>query len=565
MPIILLSKEIVAGISAGEVIERPASVVKELLENSIDSGASRVKIDISGGGMKLIRVADDGSGMQSKEALLAFSRHATSKLETLSDLSRIATFGFRGEALAAIASAGTVEMLTRSRGLLEGTRISGGAGEELSSEPAGCPEGTTITVRRLFSAMPARLKFLKAPQSETAAIVRIVEPYVLSREDVHIILTVDGEERLNISPRDEGLARARKILGAVDVVLETFILNESGIKAHGYAERPGTVSRRGRQWIMVNGRPVEDRSLRHALISSYSGQMPRDTQPYAIVRIDLPPDRVDVNVHPAKSEVRFADPSLIYRILHRSLRKTFGEQPGSPGPLPAIGTASQAFPSAGLFAGEQALELAWEPAFAGPSSGVEVLGQLFRTYIAVRTAEGLLLVDQHTAAEKAVFEKLRARKDRDSAQGIMLSQALELSPAEFITINANAGIIREVGLEFDSFGGNSIMIRSVPAEARDRDILPLLRWLLEDLEQAGRIPSREDLQGRLTATMACHLAVRAGEKLSREAMEKIVRDLLSLADPLTCPHGRPTYVRFDEGELARLFRRTWGLGKRECH
>jgi len=568
MPVILLSKEIIAGISAGEVIERPASVVKELLENSFDAGASRVRVDVEGGGMKLIRVADDGCGMGPGDALLAFSRHATSKLSTLEDLSRMTTFGFRGEALAAIAAAGKVEMLTRARGSLSGCRIGGGASDDLTSEPAGCSEGTVITVRRLFASMPARLKFLKSPQAETAAIARAVEPYILSREDVHVIMTVDGEERLNFSPRDDRMSRSKMILGASDVTLVSFSLDSEGVTAQGFAERPGTVSRRGRQWILVNGRPVEDRALRHALISSYGGQMPRDTQPYAIVRIDIPPDRVDVNVHPAKSEVRFADPSRIYRILQRSLRKAFGDQPGPSLPAPAAGPAGgfSAVPlPSGMVAGEMALELAWEPGASQPCPGIEVFGQLFRTYIAVRAPEGLLLVDQHTAAEKAIYERLRAAKDPGESQGVMLSQAIEFSPAEYAALKANSGIIREVGIEFDSFGGNSIMVRSVPVSARDRDIMPLLRWLLEDLEQAGRIPSPEDLKARLTATMACHLAVRAGERLSREAMARIVGDLLSLSDPLTCPHGRPTYVRFDEGELARLFRRTWDLGKRECH
>lgn len=579
MPIRLLDAGAVAGISAGEVIERPASVAKELIENALDSGATRIRVDVQGGGLGLLRVTDNGCGIPPAEALLAFSRHATSKLTALDDLTRLTTFGFRGEALAAVAAAGDVELVTRTADGVEGVRVAGEAGEGLAVSPAGAERGTVISVRRLFRRMPARLKFLKQPSAESAAVARVLEPYALTRPDIHFILTIDGEERLNVAPGD-ALHRITSIIGAEGTTLIPFDLTEGAVRAHGVAEAPGSVRRRGRQWLLVNARPVEDRALRHALISSYDGQLPRDTQPYAVMFVDVPPDRVDVNVHPAKAEVRFADASQTYKVLHRALRTAFGFPAGSaaagggvaPGdPVSALFSAPGA---GGAWAGEPvppALGAAGQTGFpqtAGDPSGaapVEVLGQLFSTYIAARVPEGLLLVDQHTAHEKIIFERITLAAGRPASQALLLPQRVELSPSEALLVQGHPEAFAALGFEFEAFGGGSLVVRGVPAEAADREVVTLLRWLLEDLEQAGRAPEPAERDRRLRASMACHLAVKAGDRLERAEMEAVVRGLLTLADPRTCPHGRPTFVRYEEAELARLFRRTWGLGKRECH
>lgn len=568
MAIRLLDQAAVAGISAGEVIERPASVAKELIENALDSGATRVRVDVQGGGLGLLRVADNGCGIPAQEALLAFSRHATSKLSSLDDLGRLTTFGFRGEALAAVAAAGDVELVTRCPGAVEGIRVSGEAGDPLTAAPAGAEQGTVISVRRLFRRMPARLKFLKSPSAEAAAVARVLEPYALTRSDVHFILTIDGEERLNVGPADS-LERIRAVVGAEGLDLVAFDRADGGVRAHGVAEPPGSVRRRGRQWLLVNARPVEDKALRHALISSYDGQLPRDTQPCAVIFIDVPPDRVDVNVHPAKAEVRFADAALAYRVLHQALRAAFGfgsqapvvagysgdRDAAAPGGAPAVGEARLPFGD-GARTSEGGL---------APGGGVEILGQLFATYIAARVPEGLLLVDQHTAHEKIIFERISAAAGRPESQALLLPQRVEVSPSEALVIDASTDAFTALGFEFERFGGGSIVVRAVPAQAADRDIPGLLRWLLEDLEQAGKHPAPEERDRRLRASIACHLAVKAGDRLERAEMETVVRGLLLLADPRSCPHGRPTYVRYEEAELARLFRRTWGLGKRECH
>ena len=578
MPIRVLAADTVAGISAGEVVERPASVVKELVENALDAGASRVRIDLEGAGMRLIRVSDDGTGIPAAEALVAFERHATSKLHVLDDLQRIGTYGFRGEALAAIAAAGEVEMFTRLPKASEGVRVAGGAGKPLAAAPAGCDRGTTIAVRRLFAAMPARLKFLKSPAAEVAAVARVVEPYALTLPEVHFILTVDGEERLNAPPAKGLITRVRAVLGEAGRELIGFEIEDGALLAAGYMEPPGAVKRRGRQWFLVNGRPVEDRMLRHALLASYAGQLPREVSPTAVIYLTIPAERVDVNVHPAKDEVRFADAQAVYQVLFKGLRKGFQEAgvalPPASGRMPeglVPGAAREGEPAmggtppAGAPGTAHEAGAGWELLTLPQAGSVEILGQLFQTYIVARTPEGLLVVDQHTAHEKVIFERLQARPAGGESQRLLLPQTIQCSASEALLLQGQVATLASLGIEIAEFGGNAFAVHGVPPEAADRDVAPLLRWLIEDLEQAGRATTPAELRKKLMATVACHLAVKAGDRLERGEMEGVVRGLLALQDPRSCPHGRPTSVRWEEGDLAKLFQRTWGLGKRECH
>jgi len=565
----VLAPDTVAGISAGEVVERPASVVKELVENALDAGATRVRVDIEGAGMRLIRVTDDGCGIPAKDAVVAFDRHATSKLGSLDDLQRIGTYGFRGEALAAIAAAGEVEMFSRIPKLNEGVRVAGGAGKPLAAAPAGCDGGTVIAVRRLFGAMPARLKFLKSPAAEVAAVARVVEPYALTLPEVHFVLTVDGEERLNAPPAKDLFARVRAVLGEASREMVGFEDEEGPLLAAGYMEPPGAVTKRGRQWFLVNGRPIEDRMLRHALIASYAGQLARDVQPTAVIYLTVPPDRLDVNVHPTKAEVRFADAQGVYKLLFRGLRKGFSEAgvslpPASGVMPPGVVPGPAGTPETGV-PGVHESQPGWDLISMPQAGEVEVLGQLFQTYIVARVPEGLLVVDQHTAHEKIIFERLQARAPGGESQRLLLPQNVQCSASEALLLKGQLPALQSLGIEIAEFGGNSFAIHGVPPEAADREIEPLLRWLIEDLEQAGRATTPEELRKKLMSTVACHLAVKAGDRLDRAEMEGIVRGLLALKDPRSCPHGRPTFVRYEEGDLARLFQRTWGLGKRECH
>jgi len=284
--------------------------------------------------------------------------------------------------------------------------------------------------------------------------------------------------------------------------------------------------------------------------------------------IDLPPDQIDVNVHPTKAEVRFANPQLVYQTLLKGLKGAFGlsQVQSAAGTGVASGGLLGSSPREGPSATAVSEPLApWATVDMVPAGSVEVLGQLFQTYIVARGPDGLLLVDQHTAHEKVLYERLQSQKKDRSSQGLLIPQTIELAPSEFSLLTEHAETISQLGLEYDAFGGRSIVLRAVPPQAHDRDCSVLLHWLLEDLEEAGRTPSAEELLKRLLSTMACHLAVKAGDWLELKVMERVVRELLALSDPRSCPHGRPTFVRYDEGELAKMFRRTWGLGKRECH
>lgn len=562
-----LSPETIARISAGEVVERPASVVKELVENSVDAGAGRISIAIESGGLALIRITDDGSGIEAGEALTAFDRHATSKLTKVEDLDRIGSYGFRGEALAAVAAAGDIELLTRTRGSTEGMKVTGGGGRPLTAVPSGCETGTTISVRRLFASLPARLKFMKTPQAESLAVARIVEQYALTLPKIRFTLTVDGQDRLVAPPAKDDAERVKAVLGESGNELIAFDRADGPIRVHGHAEPPGKVRKRGKQWFLVNGRPVEDRMLRHAVIAAYAGQLSRDVAPTAVIRVDLPPDRLDVNVHPAKTEVRFADGSQVHQAVYRAIKSGFeaaGVKPAAAGSAPESSSPVAGWsPDQTVTPAPIAAEI---DLFNIPQAGeVEILGQMFQTYIAARVPEGLLLVDQHTAHEKIIFERILSRPQGSEVQRLLLPQTLDFSAAEAILVKSNLDALKSLGIELEEFGGKSFAIQGVPPEAADRDVKPMLKWLLEDLEQTGKATPVAELKRKLTATMACHLAVKAGDRLDRSEMTGIVRGLIALKDPTSCPHGRPTFVRYEEGDLAKLFHRTWGLGKRECH
>ncbi len=570
MPIKPLTAPVIAAISAGEVIERPASVVKELIENALDAGATRIRIDVDGGGLRSIRVSDNGTGIPADQAVMAFSRHATSKLSSLKDLENIGSLGFRGEALAAVAAAADVEMATRARDSMEGVLVFGKAGAKLESRPVGCETGTTITASNLFKKMPARLKFMRSPAAEAAAAVRIVEPYALMNLSVHFVVSVNGEEKINAPATDDLHARIREIAGDPADQMKAFSAEKEGVAVHGYAQLPGTVSGRGRHWILVNSRPVEDKAVRHALISSYRGQLPRDSFPSAVIFIQVPAGRLDVNVHPAKSEVRFADQQSVYRTVAGALIAAFAETSGAPDSGPSEGSEAartqageQASipglnPAAGFPAKVREGGVFWRP-LADPVRGeIEILAQLFETYIVARDARGLLLIDQHAAHEKIVYERLlRSRTGgKIASQALLVPQTMEVSAGEAMVLKAGADIIEELGIQFDEFGGNSIVIRAVPEHAAESEVAAMLRSLIQDLQLAGQAPDRKAAMRKLLATVACHMALKAARRLTPGEMEAVARELFDLEDPLSCPHGRPTFTRFSENDLARLFKRT---------
>jgi len=575
----VLPPEVASGIAAGEVIDRPASAVRELIQNSLDAGATRIEVELEGAGLRTVTVRDDGTGMDAADAVAAFSRHATSKLSSLGDLATLTTHGFRGEALPSIAFAGDVEMVTRAAGSDAGTRVRCEAGGPLATEPAGSPPGTVVTVRRLFRNLPGRLKFMRGPAAETAACARIVSWHALARPATGFRLLVDGSERMLALATTDLRKRAVDVLGRDAEGFLAFSAEEGAYRVSGLVQAPGMVHGRSRQWLFVNGRPVEDRGLRYSLIAAYGGQVPRESSPAAIVLLALPPSRVDVNVHPAKTEVRFADQGAVYGLVSRTVRAAFG-MPGIPGvpeaetgvilpmsategallasdsraatvlpfgnpagPLPTLPTAT-AWPLAG------------QPAIAGGGGGLEIIGQLFLTYILARSGDNFLLVDQHAAHEKIVYERLAARpEDERASQELLVPHTLEVSAEESLLIERNLEDLIAAGIRLAPLGRGTWAVNSVPAEADEDAAVELARRVIGELSGAGRLRDREAVRHRALSVVACHLAVRAGQRLSDPEMEALIRELFALANPHSCPHGRPTFQRYGRADLERLFAR----------
>lgn len=572
MAIIILPENVIAGISAGEVIERPASVVKELIENAVDAGATRIKVEVEAGGMKIIRVTDNGSGIPAGEAAMAFERHATSKLSGLDDFNTLATFGFRGEALAAIASTAEVEMLTRTSDKNDGVRVAGGEGKPVEVSPVGCEKGTVISVRNLFRAVPARLKFMRSPRSENSSISRTVEPYILTRPGIHIIFVVDGEEKMNAPASGDPASRAALLFGSGWESMTGFSHEKHGVKVQGFAQPPGMVHARGKLWLIVNGRPVEDRGLRGALIAAYGGQIPRDMFPNALVQVDVPADRIDVNVHPAKSEVRFADPYQVREALISGLHSAFrglpvnsrefprhftaaSAEPWPASPLTAEGPGRMHFPAVG----DQREDLPWMSPAPGKvgSAGITVIGQVLRTYIIAHDSSGLLLIDQHAAHEKVIYERISGNKGKAGAQQMLIPATIELTPAEASEAEQYRTDLEELGFEFDAMGGKTYAIRAIPSQAAaSANPANIFLELLRETSSADSPPGSDDSYRRFAAGVACKMAVKAGDLLDIREMEALLGELSALNDPRSCPHGRPTMLEFTGEELARMFKRT---------
>ena len=592
MPIILLSEEVVAGISAGEVIERPASVVKELLENAVDAGATRIRVEVEAGGMKLIRVTDNGRGIPPGEAALAFERHATSKLKKIDDLHTLDTFGFRGEALAAVAATAEVEMLSRVGSQPDGVRISGGEGRPMETSPAGCEKGTMISVRNLFRTVPARLKFMRTPRAENSAITRVVEPYILARPDIHLVLVVDGEEKINAPASPDPAVRSRSLFGTGGESMTVISHEKHGIKIRGFVQPPGMVHARGKLWLLVNGRPVEDRGLRGALIAAYGGQIPRDMFPDAVVQVDVPPGRLDVNVHPAKSEVRFADPYQVREALISALHSAFRSLPANlqappgmdsrnssipfqpPGSLPwqespvATGETGEGYvaamgsalwgqdPASPQNGGKSGDELPWNSPGRAGDSGITIFGQILRTYIVAHNSSGLFLVDQHAAHEKVIFERITRNKGKSGSQQMLIPSTIELTPAESAEAEQYRTDLEALGFEFDALGGRTWAVRAIPSQtAACAEPGGIFRELLRETSSLDAPPGSDASYRRFAAGVACKMAVKAGDFLDVREMEALLGELSSLKDPRSCPHGRPTMIEFTLDGLARMFKR----------
>ncbi|SHF97122.1 DNA mismatch repair protein MutL [Desulfacinum infernum DSM 9756] len=609
-------------IAAGEVVERPAAVVKELAENSLDAQASRLVVSLERGGRSEIRVVDDGVGMDADDALLALERHATSKIASVSDLQAVRTLGFRGEALPSIAAVSRFELVTRERDAVAGTRIRVEGGMIRSVEETGCPPGTAITVRDLFFNVPARRKFLRSVDTEWAHILDLCLRLALARPDVHLQIHHQGRRTHDFARTGSLAERVGQVLGhdtarlLIPVSTEKEDVRVEGLLGPPELQRANT---RG-IFLFVNNRPVKDRVLQHALLSAYDTLIPKGRYPSSVLFVSVPPDQVDVNVHPTKREVRFRRPSDVVGAVREAVLEALSkgiqsgwtrplptgpvasvsrapahvrewqsgldreqtiepgsEPPGPWGPMeghPAEGTPATA-PSTGrnmeppglaplprqasLFSREDAPV---EPGMEGgreeaPLSlaSLRILGQVARSYIVLEAPDGLVIVDQHAAHERILFDRLAEAGSRKAGQRLARPVVLDLPPLEAAALRRWLPQLAELGFEVEPFGGDSFVVHAVPAVLGRTDPREVIRTVVETTPEEADSP-RLELLARLAKTAACHGSVRAGQKLNPDEIRLLLKDLERTRFGATCPHGRPLWHKITVADLERTFHRS---------
>jgi DNA mismatch repair protein MutL len=572
-------------IAAGEVVERPASVVKELVENAIDAQATRVSITVEYGGKKVIRVEDDGLGMDPADARLCLERHATSKIRRADDLGAIVTLGFRGEALPSIASVSHFRLRTRARGSDSGTEIRVNAGLVESVVEAGGPEGTMVEVADVFYNLPARRKFLKSDAAEAAQVSRFVTQLALCYPEVGFTLVSSGRKILAVPPVTNLPDRLYQIYGDRQDLIP--VEREfGGLRLHGFiaalAEQ-GPV--RGPQHVFVNRRIVKDRTIAHAILDAYSVATNKERSPEVHLFLEIAPDRVDVNVHPTKAEVRFREQSLIHETVRRALGDALGRgpapeltlrttdvvpgrpmQPSIPGALSGGSFPSRwappttASPIEAGFSRPVATATQEQPPATGAAPAVRpmiALGQFRDTFIIAMDDEGLCIIDQHVAHERVLFERIMQKLSTESleSQRLLIPVVLEMPAAERAALVSKAEALARFGFEIEEFGGDSVKVSSVPALLPANECDAALRALADDLEGLDRGLRIEDALKQIAATTACHAAVKAHYPLTLEKMHHILEELRATAYSTVCPHGRPVMLRITRREIEKNFDR----------
>jgi DNA mismatch repair protein MutL len=576
-------------IAAGEVVERPASVVKELVENAVDAGARRIRIHVELGGKKQVQVEDDGEGMEPEDAQLAIERHATSKIRRADDLAAIATLGFRGEALPSIASVSHFVLRSRARGHQSGTEIRVNGGTIASATEVGAAEGTRVEVNDLFYNLPARRKFLKSDGAESAQVSRIVTQLALANPEIGFTLTSAARTVIECPPSVSLRDRLYQLYGDRADLLEVHT-EAGGMRLSGYiaalAEQGPT---RGPQNVFVNRRIVKDRTIAHAIINAYSIASIKERSPEVHLFIEMPADAVDVNVHPTKAEVRFRDQSLVHEVVRRGLMDALGQggvpqlqlrtevqiqaprDASLPGVLGGGSYPNRWLPDSVRFA-EANVRLTPD-ATAEPSSGPAYparpadpaptirpmipLGQFRDTFIIAIDDEGVAIIDQHVAHERVLFERVMERltAGRLESQGLLVPLVLEVSAAEHQSLVGRAPALERFGFEIESFGASAIKVTAVPALLDAGDSATALLALAHDLEGLDTGAHLQDAIQRIAATTACHAAVKANYPLSHEKMMHILDELRATAYSTVCPHGRPVMLRLTRREIEKNFDR----------
>ncbi|MGA7193846.1 MAG: DNA mismatch repair endonuclease MutL [Anaerolineales bacterium] len=574
MPIRLLSSEVASQIAAGEVIERPASVVKELMENALDAGAKNITISIAEAGRKLIEVADDGSGIASDELALAVSRHATSKLSRADDLFHISTLGFRGEALASIGSVSRMTITSKVMNSNAGARIKVEGGREGKVESVGVPIGTVVRVEDLFHNVPARLKFLKTDVTERRAIDALVTRYALAYPNVRFKLSEDN----NLTLQTSGDGDRRAILAAlygVEVAKQLLEINadEDGIRLIGYTS-PTALTRSNRKDItfFVNGRWVQDTPLTTALIQAYHTLLMVGRYPMGAVFIEIAPEEVDVNVHPAKAEVRFRNQDKVFGFVQRAVRRGLLAYSPVPTVVPSLwGTRSESSQQVGLdwtIAHDNAVDsekqpaisnqptISHEPSMINQIPLLRLIGQIGATYLVAEGPDGLYLIDQHAAHERVLFEKLMAQHDQKKipSQSLLTPTVVTLPPQSAKALESQLSVLGQFGFEVEEFGTNTFQVRAMPSLFAGSDPSTALHAIVEDFEE-DESPLQNEIEKKLAARVCKRMAVKGGQTLSSEEQRALLLDLERCDSPRTCPHGRPTMIHLSVEMLERQFGR----------
>jgi DNA mismatch repair protein MutL len=671
----VLSDHVANQIAAGEVVERPASVAKELVENAIDAGARRVELDVEAGGRRLLRVSDDGEGMTRDDAVLAFERHATSKITSAEDLERVTTLGFRGEALASIASVARIELLTQREGETEGTRVLIEGGRMRDVSPAARPVGTTIAVRDLFFNIPARRKFLRSEATESFHLTNLVTHYALAHPEISFALTNNGREVLRAAPAADLRERAYQIFGAefIESLLEVAGDSEGVARVTGFVSAPrARRTNRDAQYLFVNGRYVRDRLVSRALTEGFRSVLPHGVYPSALLFLEVPPGEVDVNVHPAKTEVRFRRAGAVAGVLSEAVRASLSTggylraEEISGGYADAGGSGVNVHENAATFTPpyeqtsgvgdnasarledaaprQEAIEFGWTPApgeslpggaapeeWQPPSASaleavarsaslsptpdarvtpsphnadeshadvrredegqpdfrqaraervalppinsaaglvreeeveslkpnIRPLGQFEESFILATDAEGLLLIDQHAAHERVLFDKYRRLEEsrRPDSQSLLVPETFDLTPAQAASFDEVSDELERLGFSLMRLSGRTVAVRAVPADLPPAEARNLLAEILDTVDTEKRGRARATLRDEIAASLACHAAIKINMPLTHEKMRWLIDRLLLTSSPTTCPHGRPAILRLTKRDLERGFHR----------
>ncbi len=588
-------------IAAGEVVERPASVVKELIENALDAHSTRIIIEVENGGQSLIQVSDNGSGMAAADALLAIERHATSKISSVDDLFAIQTLGFRGEALPSIASVSRFTLITRDGSSDAGTQIIVEGGKVKSVSETGAPQGTLVSVKQLFFNTPARKKFLKTVGTEMSHIADTVSRVALGHPDVQFRLVHNNKMVKNWPQVSRQLDRIADVLGKnIRADLHAIELERDGISIKGWIGSPKVTRRTSRGlYVFVNGRFVRDRTIQHGVFTGFAQRLVKGQFPVAVIFIRVPFDRVDVNVHPTKNEVRFVDPHPLHQAVKSAIAQTLYEiERVSWRPALVSQKTPQVVESLKPFTTENRdEEPSWQPRMSLPEinntqtsasrqlpgarsqrhqwsatggrndqqsmfdsqgfSALRVVGQLHNTYIICEAETGLVIIDHHAAHERILFEQLQRRADKQpsAAQKLLVPETLELSFSEAEILGQMLPDLKALGLEIEPFGKNTFVIKAVPELLSGGDVTPMVVEIVEKMAETGYSPGLKEALDQCRMVMACHGSMRAYQTLSNKQIRQLLAQLDACEHPSHCPHGRPTWIRWDLATLEKSFKR----------